>query len=330
MTMGKSFDTHGPLGPWIVTQNELGDPHDLSIRTYVNDELRQDGNTGEMIYDCYQQVAHLSEAFTLEPGDVIATGTPAGIGAVRQPFPEGLLKVGDVVRIEIEGIGELQQHGGRGARGLPRPGGRGGVGMGALTDELRDFLDAHPVGVLATASPEGRPRQSLVYFARDGERLLISTLADRLKARDVRRSGWASFCVMGHEPPYPSATFSGPAEILTESIGVPTASDHAANHPRRRAAGTDERRSARRGRPGDPGDHGRASHLRELPRGCHDRPREKRSGRLTEPPLAAACGEAMRETCTPPDAWVSAHEVANPPAHSMIRSGRGLHPTPKM
>jgi 2-keto-4-pentenoate hydratase/2-oxohepta-3-ene-1,7-dioic acid hydratase in catechol pathway len=107
MTMGKSFDTHGPLGPWIVTQDELGDPHDLSIRTFVNDELRQDGSTGEMIYDCYQQVAHLSEAFTLEPGDVIATGTPAGIGAVRQPFPEGLLKVGDVVRIEIDGIGTL-------------------------------------------------------------------------------------------------------------------------------------------------------------------------------------------------------------------------------
>ena len=108
MTMGKSFDTHGPLGPWIVTQDELGDPHELSIRTWVNDELRQDGNTRAMIYDCYEQVAHLSQAFTLEPGDVIATGTPAGIGAVRQPFPEGLLKVGDVVRIEIEGIGELR------------------------------------------------------------------------------------------------------------------------------------------------------------------------------------------------------------------------------
>jgi 2-keto-4-pentenoate hydratase/2-oxohepta-3-ene-1,7-dioic acid hydratase in catechol pathway len=107
MTMGKSFDTHGPIGPWIVTQDELGDPQQLSIRTFVNDELRQNGNTREMIYDCYQQVAHLSEAFTLEPGDVIATGTPAGIGAVRQPFPEGLLKVGDNVRIEIEGIGEL-------------------------------------------------------------------------------------------------------------------------------------------------------------------------------------------------------------------------------
>ena len=108
MTMGKSFDTHGPLGPWIVTQDELPDPHNLQIRTYVGDELRQNGNTREMIYDCYHQVAHLSEAFTLEPGDVIATGTPAGIGAVRQPFPEGLLKVGDVVRVEIEGIGELR------------------------------------------------------------------------------------------------------------------------------------------------------------------------------------------------------------------------------
>ena len=107
MTMGKSFDTHGPLGPWVVTPDELADPHDLRIRTYVNDELRQDGNTREMIYNCFQQIAHLSAAFTLEHGDVIATGTPAGIGAARQPFPQGLLKVGDVVRVEIDGIGEL-------------------------------------------------------------------------------------------------------------------------------------------------------------------------------------------------------------------------------
>lgn len=95
--------------------------------------------------------------------------------------------------------------------------------MGALTDSLREFLDSHPVGVLATESGNGTPRQSLVYFVRDEGRLLVSTLADRLKARDVRRSGWASLCVMGHEPPYPSAVFSGPAEILTEEIGVPSA-----------------------------------------------------------------------------------------------------------
>ena len=116
MTLGKSFDTHGPLGPWVVTADELGDPHSLGIKTWVNDELRQDGDTSQMIYDCFQQVAHLSEAFTLEPGDVIATGTPAGIGAVRQPFPEGLLKVGDKVRVEIDGIGALENDGRRGAR----------------------------------------------------------------------------------------------------------------------------------------------------------------------------------------------------------------------
>jgi 2-keto-4-pentenoate hydratase/2-oxohepta-3-ene-1,7-dioic acid hydratase in catechol pathway len=108
MMIGKSFDTHGPLGPWLVTGDELGDPHDLGIRTFVNDELRQDGNTRDMIFNCFEQIAHLSEAFTLEPGDVIATGTPAGVGSAVQPFPEGLLKVGDEVRIEIEGIGELR------------------------------------------------------------------------------------------------------------------------------------------------------------------------------------------------------------------------------
>ena len=95
-----------------------------------------------MIYDCFQQVAHLSEAFTLEPGDVIATGTPAGIGAVRQPFPDGLLKVGDVVRIEIDGIGELRNTVVEEPDGLRRAGDRGGAAMGALTEELRAFLDA--------------------------------------------------------------------------------------------------------------------------------------------------------------------------------------------
>jgi PPOX class probable F420-dependent enzyme len=95
--------------------------------------------------------------------------------------------------------------------------------MGALTDVLREFLDEGTVGVLATTAPDGRPRQSLVYYVRDGERLLISTLTDRHKARDVRRSGWASLCAMGHERPFPSATFSGSAEIVTDDIGVPSA-----------------------------------------------------------------------------------------------------------
>jgi PPOX class probable F420-dependent enzyme len=95
--------------------------------------------------------------------------------------------------------------------------------MTVITDELRSFLDGNPVGALATTALDGHPRQSLVYFARDGERLLISTLADRLKARDAERDGWASLCVMGHQSPYPSATLSGPAQILTEGIGPPTA-----------------------------------------------------------------------------------------------------------
>jgi 2-keto-4-pentenoate hydratase/2-oxohepta-3-ene-1,7-dioic acid hydratase in catechol pathway len=107
MTIGKSFDTHGPLGPWLVTAEELGDPQNLRIRCHVNDELRQDASTAEMVFDCFQQVAHLSEAFTLEPGDVIATGTPAGVGLGRKPVRDNLLHLGDTVRVEIERIGEL-------------------------------------------------------------------------------------------------------------------------------------------------------------------------------------------------------------------------------
>jgi 2-keto-4-pentenoate hydratase/2-oxohepta-3-ene-1,7-dioic acid hydratase in catechol pathway len=107
MTIGKSFDTHGPLGPWLVTADKLGDPHDLQIRCFVDGELRQDARTSEMVFDCFQQVSHLSEAFTLEPGDVIATGTPAGVGLGRKPVRDNLLKVGCTVKVEIEGIGEL-------------------------------------------------------------------------------------------------------------------------------------------------------------------------------------------------------------------------------
>jgi PPOX class probable F420-dependent enzyme len=95
--------------------------------------------------------------------------------------------------------------------------------MGGLSEELRDFLDAHRVGVLATIGGGGKSRQSVVYYVRDSDRLLISTESKRLKARDVVRSGWASLCVMGHEQPYPSAVFSGRAEILTTDIGPATA-----------------------------------------------------------------------------------------------------------
>ena len=95
--------------------------------------------------------------------------------------------------------------------------------MDELSPELQEFLDANRVGVLATIAEHGRPRQSLVYYARDGNVLLISTLAQRAKAKDVQRSEWASLCVMGHESPYPSAVFSGPADIMRKDIGWPTA-----------------------------------------------------------------------------------------------------------
>jgi hypothetical protein len=95
--------------------------------------------------------------------------------------------------------------------------------MRALSPQLIEFLDAHRVGVLATVDDVAMPRQSVVYYVRDEERLLISTESKRLKARDVRRSGWASLCVLGHERPHPSAVFSGHAEILTENIGPATA-----------------------------------------------------------------------------------------------------------
>ena len=105
-TMGKSFDTHGPIGPWIVTGDELGNPHGLRIRTSVNGDVRQDSNTKELIFDCFALVEHLSTAFTLEPGDVVATGTPSGVGIVMKP--PRLLKVGDRVRVEIEGLGAIE------------------------------------------------------------------------------------------------------------------------------------------------------------------------------------------------------------------------------
>jgi 2-keto-4-pentenoate hydratase/2-oxohepta-3-ene-1,7-dioic acid hydratase in catechol pathway len=105
-TLGKSFDTHGPIGPWVVTPDELGDPHQLDFRTYVNGEIRQQSNTRELIHDCFDLVAAISTACTLEPGDIIATGTSSGVATARTP-PLWLV-AGDVVRIEIDGIGHIE------------------------------------------------------------------------------------------------------------------------------------------------------------------------------------------------------------------------------
>ncbi len=104
MLMGKSWDTHGPMGPWMATSDQI-DPHNLQLTTRVNDEIRQNSRTDDLIFDCFDIVEHLSTAFTLEAGTVIATGTPAGVGLYWDP-PK-MLKVGDEVSITIEGIGTL-------------------------------------------------------------------------------------------------------------------------------------------------------------------------------------------------------------------------------
>jgi 2-keto-4-pentenoate hydratase/2-oxohepta-3-ene-1,7-dioic acid hydratase in catechol pathway len=104
-TLGKSFDTHAPFGPFIVTPDEI-DPRNLGIRTFVNGEKRQDSNTKNLIFDCAAQLAHLSQVMTLEPGDVFFTGTPGGVGAAMKP-PQ-FLKAGDRVRVEIDRIGFLE------------------------------------------------------------------------------------------------------------------------------------------------------------------------------------------------------------------------------
>ena len=103
--LGKSFDTHAPFGPWITTADEVPDPHTLAIRCMVNGEVRQDSNTRHLVFNIWDQIEHLSQAMTLEPGDLIFTGTPGGIGAAMKPMR--FLRDGDQVRVEIEGLGAL-------------------------------------------------------------------------------------------------------------------------------------------------------------------------------------------------------------------------------
>ncbi len=103
-SMGKSFDTHGPIGPWVTEAGGVDADH-LDIRTWVNGELRQASNTSNLVFDCADLVSYLSQACTLEPGDIIATGTPSGVGGAFSP-PRYLVP-GDEVRVEIEGLGAL-------------------------------------------------------------------------------------------------------------------------------------------------------------------------------------------------------------------------------
>jgi 2-keto-4-pentenoate hydratase/2-oxohepta-3-ene-1,7-dioic acid hydratase in catechol pathway len=105
VTLGKSFDTHGPLGPWIVTADEVPEPHNLMITTTINGQIRQHGSTAEMIFDCPSIVAFLSRTMTLKPGTVVTTGTPGGVGHFQRP--PAYLRVGDRVTVEITGLGRL-------------------------------------------------------------------------------------------------------------------------------------------------------------------------------------------------------------------------------
>ena len=105
-TRGKGFDTFAPTGPYITTKNQLLDTNNLHIKTWVNNELRQDGTTADMVFNVAQIIYHLSRVMTLEPCDIIATGTPSGVGMAMKP--QTWLKDGDVIQIEIENIGILE------------------------------------------------------------------------------------------------------------------------------------------------------------------------------------------------------------------------------
>jgi 2-keto-4-pentenoate hydratase/2-oxohepta-3-ene-1,7-dioic acid hydratase in catechol pathway len=105
---GKNCETFNPLGPWLVTADEVADPQALSLKLWVNGELKQDGTTAEQIFGVAEVVRYLSQFMTLYPGDVINTGTPAGV-ALGQPEPKPYLRAGDVVELEIEGLGRQRQ-----------------------------------------------------------------------------------------------------------------------------------------------------------------------------------------------------------------------------
>ena len=102
-TKGKSADTFCPIGPWLVTPDEVADPGNLAVKSWVNGEIRQNGTTKNLVFGVFHIIAYLSQFMTLEPGDVVSTGTPAGVGLGFKP-PK-FLKAGDVMEIEVEGLG---------------------------------------------------------------------------------------------------------------------------------------------------------------------------------------------------------------------------------
>lgn len=106
ITLGKSFDTHGPTGPWLTLDHEIADPHALPLRLFVNGENRQSDTTAHLIHNIFEQIEYLSMVMTLKPGDILATGTPSGVGGAH--VPPKWLKVGDIVRAEVDGLGYIE------------------------------------------------------------------------------------------------------------------------------------------------------------------------------------------------------------------------------
>ena len=104
--IGKSFDTHGPVGPWLVTPDEVEDPHALDIKCIVNRKVTQQSNTKHLIFDCFDAIEHLTKAYVLDVGDILFMGTPGGVGVAMQP--PSFMKAGDVVRVEIEKLGYIE------------------------------------------------------------------------------------------------------------------------------------------------------------------------------------------------------------------------------
>ena len=104
--IGKSFDTHGPVGPWLVTPDEVEDPHALDIKCIINGKVMQQSNTKHLIFDCFDAIEHLTKAYVLDVGDILFMGTPGGVGVAMQP--PSFMKAGDVVRVEIEKLGYIE------------------------------------------------------------------------------------------------------------------------------------------------------------------------------------------------------------------------------
>ena len=216
-TMGKSFDTHAPCGPELVTGDELGDPGALAIRTWVNDELRQDSTTADLIFGCADMIEYLTTAFPLEPGTIIATGTPAGVGAGMDP--PRFLAAGDTVRIAVEGIGELTNPSSRvggpsrsgsaeRVRGHGAPPARHNGGVPDETTVLSDAERADRLGKLQGIMDLMRPAVQA-----DGGDLVLVRADVETGVIEVQLQGACSSCAIS------SATLSGGVErILRERL----------------------------------------------------------------------------------------------------------------